>query len=319
MQLIHPDPASARLGARAMTAIFRAGPVGPGARALLEAAQDHLLNLRFDPDHTEPISPEALAEGFSDPAARLQLIRGMIVVSLADGPPAPERMALVRAYADALEVDEAAVEALTRLSERHMLLFKLDFYRRSHLLDIVADQYSRYGGLWGVARGVLGQRGLVEDPALAARYQALGALPEGTLGRELWRHCRENGFHFPGEKGGFPEAGMYHDVSHVLSGYGTDPIGETLIAAFIGAYRRENPFHVVLFGVLTFSAGVNMTPIPQPASVSVLGEPGVAARWLRAIERGGRVNTDLSDHWAWWPHVERPIEELRAALGIEPE
>ena len=62
-----------------------------------------------------------------------------------------------------------------------------------------------------------------------------------------------------------------------------------------------------------------MTPLPQPLSVSVLGQPGVAQRWLRALERGGKVNTDLSDNWDFWPFLPLPLDEARAELGIEPE
>ena len=51
----------------------------------------------------------------------------------------------------------------------HMLVFKLDFLRRSQVGEIMRNQLDQHGVL-GLAKGVLGLRGLMEDTALAARY-----------------------------------------------------------------------------------------------------------------------------------------------------
>ena len=45
----------------------------------------------------------------------------------------------------------------------------------------------------------------------------------------------------PGEKHGFPEAGIYHDFAHVLSGCPTTSEGEIQDAAFIAGFKKENP------------------------------------------------------------------------------
>jgi ubiquinone biosynthesis protein Coq4 len=106
--------------------------------------------------------------------------------------------------------------------------------------------------------------GCAKDPNQAARYDALVKLPTDTLGYAFYHHCRDHGFAFPGEKPGFPEAGIYHDFTHVLSGYGTDPLGEIQVGGFTGGYKKHNPIFVILFAILTFSAGINMTPLEQP-------------------------------------------------------
>jgi hypothetical protein len=51
----------------------------------------------------------------------------------------------------------------------------------------------------------------------------------------------------------------------------------------------------------------------------VLGKPGVAELMFAAIERGSKVNTDLSDKWDYWPYVELPIDEVRRRLNILPK
>jgi hypothetical protein len=316
MKLIHPTPEVAEPGLRAMTMIAaEGGPPSPAARALLAAAQKNLLGTSLDIDTLAPITPEALAAAVIDPALRRQLVQGMVVMTLTDGPSPPAKVALVERFARALDVDAAEVKSVRLLADQRLLLFRLDFLRRSHLAEALKHQIEDHG-LFGAVKALLGQRGYGEDPALAARYRALGDLPEGTLGRELIRYYQRNGFSLPGEKHGFPEAGLYHDFTHVLGGYDTDSPGEMQIAAFIAGYKRDNPFFVILFVTLTFSAGINMTPLPQPSAAGIFAEPGLADAFFRAVERGSRVTVDLSDHWDHWAHVARPIADVRRDLGI---
>jgi hypothetical protein len=48
-----------------------------------------------------------------------------------------------------------------------------------------------------------------------------------------------------------------------------------------------------------------------------LAQPGVAEGFIKAVERGGRVNTDLSANWDYWPLVALPLAEARARLNID--
>jgi len=41
-------------------------------------------------------------------------------------------------------------------------------------------------------------------------------------------------------------------------------------------------------------------------------------RMFAAIERGSKVNTDLSDKWDYWAFAELPIDEARRRLNIVP-
>jgi ubiquinone biosynthesis protein Coq4 len=73
-------------------------------------------------------------------------------------------------------------------------------------------------------------------------YKRLGLLPEGTLGREYWKHLTEVGFGFPGEPGGIADSVAYHDVGHVLAAHDTTPAGEIQQGSFQGGNRREDGF-----------------------------------------------------------------------------
>jgi hypothetical protein len=318
MNLIHPGAEEGMLCLRAVrTAVARADGIPPAARAMMSAAEQVLLNLDADLDTLPTIAPAELVSGLRTPGLGEQVVQAMLLGVLADGTPEPACEARAEAFARALGVGLPGLRTVRLLCEHHMALFRIDFLRRSNFRDMIRDQYQHHGGVRGVVEGVMGMRGLREDPELARRYQAFGDLPEDTLGHAFFHHYRSNGFALPGERGGFPEGAVYHDMTHVLSGYGATPEGETMVGGFTAGYKRVNPFYVLLLPTLTFSAGVNMTPSNQPRVTATLAQPGVAEGFIQAVERGGRVNTDLSANWDYWPFVELPLAEARTRLNIE--
>ena len=320
MRLLHPDPAAGLLGLRAMKTIVTAGgAMGPSQRAVMEAAKKVILRLDVDIDSLTPVTPAELAAGFPSPELRQQFINGALVISLADGPPARETVAKIAAFAEALGVDTSAVNDLRRLAEHHMLIFKIDFLRRSQIADIMKNQLEQHGPL-GLVKSVLTMRGVMEDPALARRYRAWEELPEDTLGHSLVAFYAKNGFSLPGERKGFPEAGLYHDLCHVLGGYGVDPEGEVQVASFSSGFMRHRPIYIVLFSVLIFSAGINVRPSKEDfVTTGVLGKPGMAERMFTAMERGAQVNQDLSDKWDYWAYAALPLDEARRRLNVVPK
>ena len=142
--------------------------------------------------------------------------------------------------------------------------------------------------------------------------------PRGLSGAISTIIIARTGFSFPGEKLGFPEAGVYHDFSHVLAGYGTAPEDEILVGAFQGGYMQVTPYFMMLFVMLSFGAGLNVTPVPQPQVNSVLARDGLADAFFEALERGAKVKVDLSQRWNHWAWVEKPLDQARQELGIEP-
>jgi len=320
MRLEQPDPATALLGLRAMKTLAAAeGPMRSTQRALLEAAKKVILRIDADLDALPAVTPAELAAGFPASELRQQFVNGMLVVALADGVPARETVAQVEAFAAALGLATPEVTSLRRLAEEHMLLYKLDLLRRGHIKDIFKNQLEQHGPL-GLVKSVLTMRGVMEDRALAARYRAWEKLPEDTLGHHLVAFYNKNGFSVPGERSGFPEAGLYHDFCHLLGDYSTEPEGEVQVASFTAGFKRERPFYVMLFSLLIFSTGVNMRPTSDGfVTKGVLGKPGVAELMFAAVERGSKVNQDLSDKWDYWAYVELPIDEVRRRLNILPK
>lgn len=317
MRLHRPTAEEGAAGLRAMAMVARdAGEIRCAARALIGAAQRNLLHDESAIDGLPDIAPSELAAAIVRPEIREQLVSGMVIVSLSQGAPPPEQVERVESFAAALGVEGPQLRAVRRLADHDVLLYKLCILRNGHLPDMVKELF-HHRGIAGVARGLLGLRGLVAEPELAKRFQAWGTLPHDTLGAYVFRHYREHGFAFPGEPQGFPETGIYHDFTHVLAGYDTSPAGETLVAAFTAGYREKRPDHglfTALFGLSIFSTGVDVTPIGVGARVGTVGT--VADSFFEAIERGSAVPTDLSDDWDFWTWVELPLGEARARLGI---
>jgi len=321
MQITPLDPRFAKLGQRAMASVARASENGmdPSHRTLLAAAERMLLHTGADLASLAPIEPSELSLTDAPADQRRQLVRGLVVMSLAAGPTSDEQAALLTAYAAALDVDEPAVDVMNRLAHKEMLLFRLDFYRHSHLRDYMGNQYRNQGGILGVAKGVLGMRGLIADANLAARFDAFGELPENTLGYGFFKMYADRGFSFPGRKDGFPMGALFHDFAHLLSGYDTTPEGELCAAAFQAGFRRnEDAFFTLLFAVLTHTAGMNMTPLEQPVLLGRIGEEGLAEAMLDALRRGSQMTVDIGVDWDFWPLVAQPLAEARAQLGVAP-
>ena len=147
---------------------------------------------------------------------------------------------------------------------------------------------------------------------------ALRGLPDGTLGREYARMLDENGLSpFTVSEDFDPEvlrrntfAARYavtHDMFHVLTGFDTSWAGEMGVLAFAAAqgYTRVQRW-----------IGLPLATVLYP-----IFSPRNAMAVFRALRRGWRMGkrarfllgVRLEEHF------ERPIADLRAELGIEPD
>ncbi len=322
MDFLKPGPELAPYELRAMTMLTRAAKSGlaPPQRAMLDAAQQLVLETDIDVEGLLPIAPAELADHCDDPAQARQLIRMMVTMSLADGPPSEEQTSLLRSFAAALKVDEPAVNVVGHLAKNRLLRFRLAFARHSHIRIYLRNTYRLLGGVLPVIKAILRFRGVIaEDLETAARFHALEKLPKDTLGNHFYHHCMDASLPFSGEKGGFPPGALYHDFTHVLAGYDTSPEGEMKAAAFqAGFTQHDADFFTALFAVVIHTAGINMTPLPMPVLLGRIGQSHLALDVLRALQRGAAMKVDLGDRWDFWEYVELPIEVARERLGVPP-
>lgn len=315
---LRADEATARLGLGALLGVAQFCAGGPeidtAERSTIEAIRDHLAHQpQIDLDTLTPLTPEALAQQLSDPIWRERILRGMTVVALMDGQLNEERLAYLRRAAAALGVGEAVVNTYANLVHERMGLVRLDMARRGFLAGAVRDFLGRgrLEAAMQLARYALKQN----DPALAARYRALGTLPAGTLGHAYIQFINTNGFSVPGEPGGPPPPIARHDCMHVLGGYGTTAAEEGGVAGLqAGMSHTSDPFFSILLVLAEFQLGRSVVPIETGDHQQDL-DPDVL---FQGLERGLQMNHNLIGDWDLFADAAAPVEELRQRYGIPP-
>jgi ubiquinone biosynthesis protein COQ4 len=147
----------------------------------------------------------------------------------------------------------------------------------------------------------------------ALDLEALHALPEGTLGKALARYYVDNGIEpfespYPVRNDVDYLAKRYrevHDVVHVITGYGTDPVGELELQAFMFANAGlRQCLMIIAFAALLRPDG--LPPVWRYADK------------LHTAYRLGRQCKDLvgplyEDFWA------ASVEEVRQQLELAPQ
>lgn len=314
MEILDLPEERALLCLRALRAIAAADGKLAAQEARLLGVAAGALRLVRDPSTLEPATPDEVAAGVTDPLERLRLLQGLIVMAMIDGDVDRTELAALRAFADALGLDEPRLANLRQYAAGRWTMMRWDLMRRSGVAQVVVSEAWSEEGWRGVYR-VLGPTwGRAAEPEIAWRYKELGLLSEGTLGRTYWAHMTRRHFPFPGEPGGFAERLVKHDLAHVLGGYDTDPEGEVEAACFIAGFMRRDPFWEVFMLLMQFHLGVD-----------VFGQHDAArgrfdiARAAAALGRGMRTKVDLYDAWTPWPHFARPLADVRAELGIDPD
>lgn len=244
---------------------------------------------------------------------RKRLIQLGAMAVLLSRPVRAESVEYLHELARTLEVKDPVLKVLRELRKGHRLTAKLLTLRRG-LRGILKETY--------LEEGVRGWVRFVAAMFLKARvnperiwsYKRLGLLPEGTLGREYWKHLTEMGFGFPGEPGGIPQTVAYHDVSHVLTGNDTTPAGEIQQGSLQGGNRREDGFFFIQFVLLHFHQGIKITPAAPPFTGYF--DP---KKVLWAIHRGATCPVDMTHQWNFWPLMTLPLEEARTKVGLIPK
>jgi hypothetical protein len=302
--------AAALAAVRAVVAPTGAWP--DGARRLADAVV-WKTGMGLDPAAIAPASLERTAAAVSNPALRVQLVRLAIVASMLDGRPTVATAGRVQALATALGVDTLELVDLRLLAEGRIMRLRRHLMPRAWVFPIFG-QHVREHGWWSLLRMLAVTLRLAVDRKINARFLALDELPPSKLGPTLLAFWRNAGFALPGERGTPPYLVYYHDISHVLAGYGTDPASEVQAGCFQGGYQRNDGFMLVFFTLCQFQLGIRMTPIAK-------GEVGLwdPFRALDAVCRGAGMNRDLTDGtWDPWAHMGEDVEALRSRYHVAP-
>jgi hypothetical protein len=244
---------------------------------------------------------------------RKRLVQLSALAVLLARPVRAESLAFLKGLAQALGVHDPVIDVIDAVSGGRTLKARVLSMRRG--MRVMVKEAWLAEGPMGVLRffGALVLKATVNKDK-AWDYKRLGLLPEGTLGREYWKHMTGVGFGFPGERAGIPDTVAYHDVLHVLAGNEATSLGEIQQGAFQAGNRREDGFFFVQMVLLQFHQGVQVTP----ATGATTGHfrPDLV---LWAIHRGARCSVDMTHQWNFWPLMPLPIDAARARVGLLPK
>jgi hypothetical protein len=308
---------------RAMkTVTLASGKPQPEAIALIDAFQQlFFTDIPLDFDNLSIISAAELAEVILETNLRQQVLNGLAMLTLVEGIPPESQIVVLEEFTQAFGERNYLVEQIRSFSlgSVHQIIFHIAHLNDTFINSPIYTQVKQ-SGLFGTVKSLVTTWGLVEDQALANRYAALATYPEESLGLALHRYYLDNKFPLPGQKRSLPEAIVSHDVSHLLSGYGIDYVGETLVAAFTAGYRyEESAFFSSLLIELMFLTKMMPSPSSSSACTSIFLQPGMAQRFLRALERGMKCKVDLFKDFDLWMVSHESIPVLSDRWGIEPE
>ena len=289
---------------------------------LIDAMFSAMTGHGLDPDGIALIEPQDFAEGMArrNLAFKTRIVQTMILGALVLRPLPMDVAARVESFARALGVDDGMLAVARNFASGQLGLAAVDFDRNGYTADWSAE---RTGALH--ANGLSEAWALaVDDPALAARWEALGALAPDTLGHRVWQFYRARGFAFPGSEGSAPPLLAQHDWVHVLIDYGTKVESELEVFGFI-ARANDDPrgFSLLAMVVSLFETGYLARGAGLfEAFPGQLSRDGMALRVADAMRRGalshGLDGAPDVDFMAvdWFAIADRPVQELRREFNI---
>jgi hypothetical protein len=259
----------------------------------------------------QPLQPGEVT--IADAHQRKRIVQLSALAVMHALPMRADSFAFLTALAAQLDAHDPAIDAIEAVLKGRKLRARMLTMRRGFRVFLKEAYFSE--GAWGVARflGAMVLKATVNKDKMWS-YKRLGLLPDGTLGREFFKHMATVGFAFPGEPTGIPDSIAYHDVIHVLAEHPPTPLGEIQQACFQAGNRREDGFFFAQMVVLHFHQGVTVTPA-TPATTGMF-EPD---KVLWAIHRGARCNVDMTHGWNFWPLMALPMAEARARVTLLPK
>ena len=327
--LTPPDAAEARGTARGVaSAAAPPGGLTDLQRIVLEALFPAMTGHDVDLSAYEPMSATEFGEFLArrDLQFRSRGVQIMLLCALTLRPLPSSVVERIEEYAAVLGVHEGMVEVARRFADGALGLAAFDFERNGysatwHPQDVGALHTAvEMSSPWDID---------VDDPALAERWAALGALPVGTLGRRVWEMYQARGFEFPGLPGSAPPLLAQHDWVHVLADYGTTVESELEVFALIARANDDmRGFSLLAMVISLFETGYLRTGAglfeANPGHLSA--GRGVAVRMADAMRRGalctdrttGNDSVDFM-RFDWFEVADEPLDDVHARFNVVPK
>ncbi|MDG2047692.1 MAG: hypothetical protein P8J79_10795 [Halioglobus sp.] len=159
------------------------------------------------------------------------------------------------------------------------------------------------------------------DPVESARWEALEHCPPGSLGRGVWDFYQQRNFIFPGTPGAVSKGESHHDWVHVLSDYGTSPMGEVEVGAFrMTTTDDAGAALTFIAGQLAFyQGGIMPSALTGLHADHILERPGGPERVADALRRGRECTFDTYHMFDFFEVASEPLEALRQRWNFVPK
>jgi len=304
---------NAILGAMRQVAQADERPITDADTASILAAAHYMLRRPdiVDIHALPPTTPDDLHATLKDREVANEAVKYLAVMALVDGVLDDAKIARVLEYSRALDVEADYLTELVEAASGHMSWVVADMTRKN--FDSVISRSSE--GL-DPATWIMPYGGDMADPALVARYDALGTLPANTFGKALWAFNKANGYSFPGDPAALNATfATPHDSTHVISGYDTSYRGEILVSTFTAGMHPINPMAGHILPVIfNGHLGVRFNDVATPATGGLDPE-----EFWHAWARGQEMTVDLfAPDWEVWQWVEHDLDDLRRTFNVSP-
>ena len=294
-------------------------------RILLESVFKAMTGHAVDLDGFERLTTVGLADVLRrrNLAFRTRIVQIMLLAALVLRPLPESVVDQVAAYARELSVDESLISVARKFASGSLGLAAFDFERNGYTAEWRSDSAAELhtskelASAWDLA---------VADPELAGRWASLGQLPEGTLGRGVFKLYQTRGFVFPGLPGSAPPLLAQHDWVHVLADYGTTVESELEVFAFIARANDDmRAFSLLAMVVSLFETGYLRTGagLFEASPGHLTSHDGVATRIADAMRRGALcrdsvLGVDSIDylHLDWFTIADLPVTDVRRRFGV---
>ena len=313
MRAVGRRESDAILGAMRQVALAGGRALSYADTASILAAGHYLLRRRdlVDLGTLPPVEPADLVAALTERVLAEEAVKYLAVMAMVDGTLDRGKLRRVREYSRALDIEADYLTDLVEAASGHLAWAAADMWRKN--FDSVLSRSSE-----GLAPNtwIRPYGGTSADPALLARYEALGGLPQNSFGKALWDFDKTNGYPFPGDPSALNAAfGTAHDSTHVISGYDTSARGELLVSTFTAGMHPINPMSGHILPVIFFFHFGE-----QLNDVGHAGKGGLDPdEFWHAWARGAEMTADLFDpKWSVWDWVEHDLDELRRRWNVTP-
>ena len=314
MRNVGPSESDAILGAMRQVALAGDHAISYADTTNIAAAARYLLRRSdFTDLGTLPaVEPADLVAALkADRELEREAVKYLAIMALVDGVLDTAKLVRVLEYARALDIEEAYLTELVEAASGHLAWAIADMTRKN--FDSIISRSS--DGIDPVA-WITPYAGANADPALVARYDALGKLPQDSFGKALWDFDKQNGYAFPGDPTALNATfGTPHDSTHVISGYDTSPRGEILVSTFTAAMHPINPMTGHILPVIfNGHLGVKFNDVARYTTGGL--DPD---EFWHAWARGSDMTVDIfAPDWNLWDWVELDLEEVRRTFNVAP-